>query len=443
MSFNNYVQGDIGGSEYNVHVSGSHQGKTSTGLMIGGNDVNTYGFKITKEDAGNALFDLRDASDKQMKLRYVDPSSGTATSMLDLTKDDSLTDTTTYGAAVNGRVKASAYYVNTPDTRTPDSVGVYMGMDSSNIAYFNINKGTGDGGFAFNTYNTDGTLSFNNMNLNADGTINAPKYVSTGESSDFEDVAMMGLDADGNLVRNYAANSRFRAIEARATAVEGNLTGGVPDKVNEIIDRLNGLTFFSNNIEQLADFTPGGSGGGGGSGAPIGNAPGAVVGDATGTVYSSVPDGAIQFQENTTTDISSGIKIYVKNNGNAISNFSVLMTTVSGPGDVPSNVFVLPPGMTDNATYGAINAFNQITTFNSGSVVLINIPPYNKGSGIGYGQGLDFCISSLYSMTNYDIFGSPLFGTPFMQNGNPNGQGHSGLVAQSLLPNFSVYYKLY
>ena len=258
MSYGNYIQGSIdsGNNAYNVLVSGAPSGYTTSGLMIGGDTATMYGVKVSKDSSNDAFVDLRADITNKMSLRYKDNTSGTVTSMLDLTNDSALTGSD-YAATANGRVKASAYYVGSSDTRAPSTQGVYMGMDASKIGYFNINKGaTGTGGFAFNTYNADGSLLQSNMNLKASGVVQASYYTATGNAADSESVAIGGFDASGNLVRNYAANARFRALEARLTTAETELSGDVPNKVNEIVMRLNGLNFFSQNIETISTFTP-------------------------------------------------------------------------------------------------------------------------------------------------------------------------------------------
>ena len=257
MSAGNYLQGyiDSGNNAYNVLLSGAPSGYTSSGLNIGGDTSTMYGVKLSKDATNNAYLDLRADLSNKLSLRYKDNSSGTVSSMLDLVNDSALSSTSSYGATVNGRVKASSYYVGSIDTRAPISTGVYQGYDG-NVGYFKINKGTGTGGFSFKTYNADGSLLQSNLNLLASGVIQAAYYTATGNAADSETIAIAGMDASGNLVRNYAANARFRALEARATAIESDLTGGVPTKVNEIITRLNGLNFFSQNIATIAVFTP-------------------------------------------------------------------------------------------------------------------------------------------------------------------------------------------
>ena len=89
------------------------------------------------------------------------------------------------------------------------------------------------------------------MNLKASGVIQASYYTATGNTADSESVAVAGFDASGNIVRNYQSNVRFRAIEARLTAAENEVSGPVQSKVNEVITRLNALNFFSQTIATL------------------------------------------------------------------------------------------------------------------------------------------------------------------------------------------------
>ena len=257
MSYGNYVQGsvDTTNNGYNLLISGAPSGYTQSGLMIGGDTATTYGVRLAKDATNNAYVDLRGDASNELGFRYKDNSSGTVTSMLSLTNDSALTGSG-YGATVSGRVNASAYYVGQADTRTPANAGVYMAMDGANVGKFSINKGTGTGGFQFNTYNANGTLAQSNLNLLASGVVQAAYYTATGNASDSEAVAIAGFDSNGNSARNYAINARYRAAEARLTAIETDLTNGVPNKVNEIITRLNGLDFFSQNIATIAAMTP-------------------------------------------------------------------------------------------------------------------------------------------------------------------------------------------
>jgi Spondin-like TSP1 domain len=256
MSYGNYFQGSIDSvsNSYNVVLSGSSSGYTSSGLMIGGDTSTMYGVKISTDSTHNAFLDLRADNSNKISIRHKNNSTGLYSTMLDLANDSSLTGTG-YGAVVNGRMQASSYYVGFIDTRAPINTGLYQGYDG-NVGFFNMNKGTGTGGFKFNTYNSNGTLLQNNLNLMSSGVVQASYYTATGNAADTEPISVTGIDANGNLIRNYAANARFRALEARATAIENDITGAVPTKVNELVTRLNGLDFFSQNISTIAVFYP-------------------------------------------------------------------------------------------------------------------------------------------------------------------------------------------
>jgi hypothetical protein len=255
MSYGNYLQGstDSTNNAYNLLISGAPSGYTTSGINIGGDTSTTYGVKITSDSTHNAFMDVRGDASNKIAFRHKDQTSGTVTSMLDLTNDSSITGSG-YGATVNGRVNASSYYVGSVDTRAPTSTGVYMGTDG-NVGYFNMNKGSGTGGFAFKTYNSDGSLLQSNLNLMSSGVVQASYYTATGNTDDSESVAVMGIDASGNLVRNYNINKRYRAIEARLTASESSVNGPLSAKVNEIVTRINGLNFFSQTISTLSGVT--------------------------------------------------------------------------------------------------------------------------------------------------------------------------------------------
>lgn len=257
MSYSNYVQGsvDTANNGYNLLISGAPSGYTQSGLMIGGDTNTVYGARVATDASHNVHIDMRADASNVMSMRHKDNASGSITSMLDLSNDSALTGSG-YGAIVNGRVNASSYYVGHVDTRTPANTGVYVSMNGSNIGQFNINKGSGSGGFQFNTFNANGALQQNNLTLHASGTVTVPYYANTGNSGDSDAVAIAGFDTDGNLVRNFGANMANRARDARIAAIETNLISNLPDKMNEVITRVNGLNFFSQNIETIAVYVP-------------------------------------------------------------------------------------------------------------------------------------------------------------------------------------------
>lgn len=261
MSADSYVQytegvKDSTNSAYNFLVSGKGDYNNS-GLMIKGDTTTAKGTHIYQDANDNAYFDLRSTAGgaKNIAMRLQNHSDGSLANLLVLTDDDK-SSTSTYGAQVGGRVKASQFYVGEADTRAHSSQGVYVGQDASSVAYFNINKGTGTGGFKFGTYGADGTLAQSNLELAADGSVKIDKYKATTNAQDSEANAIASFDANGNLVRNYQQNQRLRSIEERVTDLETETTQTVPAKVNQIIGRINGLKFFSNDIEALVINAP-------------------------------------------------------------------------------------------------------------------------------------------------------------------------------------------
>ena len=250
--YGNYIQGnvDTNANAYNLLISGASSGYTSSGINIGGDTSTTYGVKISNDASHNAFMDVRGGASNTMAFRHRDNTSGSVSSMLELINDSALSGSG-YGATIAGRMNASSYYVGQVDNRAPINSGVYMGTDG-NVGYFNINKGSGTGGFAFNTYNANGSLLQSNLNLKASGIVQASYYTASGNANDTEEIAVMGIDASGNLVRNYNMNKRYRDIESRLTASESAVNGPVLGKVNEVITRLNGLNFFSQNISTIA-----------------------------------------------------------------------------------------------------------------------------------------------------------------------------------------------
>jgi hypothetical protein len=148
------------------------------------------------------------------------------------------------------------YYVNQPDTRTPNKPGVYLGLDATNTGYFNINKGSGTGGFTFKTHDNNGNETQTNLSLHAAGSIQIPYYQATGDTQDSETTALMAFDSNGNIVRTFKQNQRVRSIETRVTTIESNVVANIPQKVNEIIGRLNTLKVWNTNISNINLPTP-------------------------------------------------------------------------------------------------------------------------------------------------------------------------------------------
>jgi hypothetical protein len=256
--YTQYVEGIKGTSSYDYLISGRGQ-YSSSGLMLKSDTsvAENKGTHLYQDASDNAYFDLRTdtGGTKKIGLRIQNFSTGVYHNALSLTDDNKESDTV-FGAEVGGRIKASQFHVGEADNRTPVAQGVYVGQNSSNIGYFNINKGSGTGGFAFNTYDASGNLSQNNLNLAADGKVQAVAYSKTTEALDSETYAIASFDASGNLVRNYQQNARLRSVEERVTDLESEMSNTLPKKVNQIIGRINGLKFFSNDIEALVIDNP-------------------------------------------------------------------------------------------------------------------------------------------------------------------------------------------
>jgi hypothetical protein len=265
MSYTNYVVGvpaasgaNTGGA-YNFLVSGGNDYTGASGMMIKNDTTQSAagnkGTRIFQDSSDNAYYDFRtNATDgaQNLAFRLQDDSTPTSFSnMLVLNKDITASNTNVYGATVGGRVKASQFYVGQNDTRAPMTAGVYMGFDSNTTGYFRVNKGTGTGGFTFNTYNANGSLAQTNMNMNAVGTVQIPAYQNSGATQDSETTAFATFDATGNLVRDYSQNQRIRSIETRVAVLESETVASVPEKVNEVIGRINSLNFFSSPIANL------------------------------------------------------------------------------------------------------------------------------------------------------------------------------------------------
>lgn len=253
-NYETYVQGvenDTAGS-YDLLLSTGSQ-YTSAGLYLKGDTRTARGTHIYQDAADNAYMDLRSTTDAALTFRMQDHQLGNVTDALTLQADDTSL-TSRFGAQVGGRLKASQIVVGGTDTRAPDQPGVYLSQSAAAVATININKGVGTGGFAFRTYNSDGLTNVLNLTLNADGTVTAPHYQMTSNQNDVP-TAMAAFDANGNLVRYYDANQRLTSVNSRVIAISQGESDAAK-KINQIIDRINGLHLFSNNIERVVPITP-------------------------------------------------------------------------------------------------------------------------------------------------------------------------------------------
>jgi len=252
------------GANYNLLVTGTSDYSGSTGIMIKNNITlndgqSRRGFMMKQDSDDNAFLDFRTQAGgvKNLTFRLQDDNSpDNKYPMMVLTDDGNIVSVGTYGMIINGRIKASQYYVNQPDNRIPDKPGVYLGMDATNKGYFNINKGSGTGGFTFKTHDANGNETQTNLSLKAAGSVQIPYYQATGDTQDSETTALMAFDSNGNIVRTFKQNQRVRSIENRVTTLETNVVSNVPQKVNEIIGRLNTLKIWNTKISNINLPTP-------------------------------------------------------------------------------------------------------------------------------------------------------------------------------------------
>jgi hypothetical protein len=254
--YETYVQGvqnnDAG--SYDLLLS-TGSPNTSAGLYLKSDTTvaQSKGTHIYQDASDNAYMDLRSTTDAAFTFRLQDHRLGNVTSALTLQADDQ-NSSSGFGAQVGGRLKASQLFIGSKDTRAPEQPGVYMSQSADAVATINVNKGAGTGGFVFRTYNSDGVNNMLHLSLNVDGTVTAPYYQLTNNANDVP-TAIAAIDENGNLVRYYDANQRISSVNARAIAISQGESDAAK-KINQIIERINGLHFFSNNIELVVPITP-------------------------------------------------------------------------------------------------------------------------------------------------------------------------------------------
>jgi hypothetical protein len=226
----------------------------SSGVMIKGDTSSQPGLAIIMDASNNTRIDHRASASNSISVRIIDNDTQTIHPLM-VVKKDAKTDPNVNAVEIGGRIKASQFHVDEPDTRAPVNEGVYLSVDNVYTARIRNNKGDGTGGFVFTTHNPDGTIDKLNMALNANGTILLPQYQRTEDSYDDENYAIATFDAQGKLQRSYQQNRRFQSIESRTTATEGDKTDAAV-RINEIIRRMNSLSIFSTDMSELV-LTPG------------------------------------------------------------------------------------------------------------------------------------------------------------------------------------------
>jgi hypothetical protein len=219
---------------------------------------NSFGIHLFQDQVSNdAILEHRSNPNNAFSIRHKDDTTKTVSSLLDLMYDDK-TDVNRYAANINGRINASEFMIGTSDMRQAFQPGLYTSINPQITAQFRVNKGTGDGGFKFNTVNADGSvIPSSEFSVDGTGLVTANYYTQTNDTQDTESVSLLGLDTNGKWQRDYQSNKRFRQAEERMNSLETELVGDVPDKINEVINRTNGLLFFSQNISTIAKYVPG------------------------------------------------------------------------------------------------------------------------------------------------------------------------------------------
>jgi hypothetical protein len=255
--YSTYLSGIGSNGSFNLLVSGGAD-YASSGVLLK-NDITASGsgnrgLGIRHSSSDETSIDLRTQanSGKTFTFRLQDDSTPQNYSNLLTVSDDNLSSTSRYGVQVGGRLKASQFSTSTADTRDPVSPGLYLGHDLGNKAYLKINRGTGLGGFKFQTYDSVGNLYKSHLELSEYGYVKMPQYADTNDTLDIEPTAIAAFDATGKLVRKYQYNARLRSIEERLAASEEDAYTNTPNFINTVIRRLNSLEFFSAPITELS-----------------------------------------------------------------------------------------------------------------------------------------------------------------------------------------------
>lgn len=258
MAYTNYAQGIFNGTagqasaSYNLLISGGSDYAQHSGIYLGGNTSNgNSGLHVYQNASKDAYIDLLANATNQLGFRYT--SNGSTFNNMMTLMNDNMSNSSINAATVNGRVAASQFFVNGTlgDVRAPTAQGLYVATSAAGAANFNVNPGAnGTAGFAFTSYNANGSNPVSNLVLNANGSVLMSYYNVTSVPADIMEgnQAIATFDLSGNLVRNYGINSRIRTVESTLATINTDLTAGLTTAVNGIITRLNNLNFYSNNL---------------------------------------------------------------------------------------------------------------------------------------------------------------------------------------------------
>ena len=241
-----YAQGikDSVNNTYNLLVSGGSDYPKSSGIILGNSTISGASTSIYQDNSSNAYIDFRSNASNSLSMRYT-ANNSTFNNMLTLMNDDKSSNSLN-AATVNGRMSASQF-VATGDSRLPSQKGLYMSQ-SNGTAQLSV---AGNGGFVLSNYYSNGTLNNNALVLNPNGSVLTPYYNQTANGGDNESSAIVTLDSSGNLVRGWNMNQRLRLNEQNTETIYNVLNAGLPNKINNIISRLNNLNFYNPNLPPL------------------------------------------------------------------------------------------------------------------------------------------------------------------------------------------------
>lgn len=250
----NYVYGifDQSAGTYNLKVSGGTS-YPSSGIYLGKTITSGPAAQLSFGNDGNLYMDANMTLSNAMNFRYTQ-NGNVFSNMLALSQDDKTSDV--YAASVNGRLKSSQYVVDASsgDSRVGSNPGLYIGQNNDG-SYFSMNSGGNKSSIKFATTHTNGSTNNTQLVMSTNGMVQMPHYSKTSNPRDSESVAVMGIDAEGNLVRHYSINERLRVTEASINTISDNTSGPLTDKVNAIISRINGFKFNAPNINALTVTT--------------------------------------------------------------------------------------------------------------------------------------------------------------------------------------------
>ena len=235
---------------YNLLVTGGSDYPQSAGIILGNSTITGASTRLYQDVSSNAYVDFQAPESNSLAFRYTSNGS-TFSNMLTL-MNDTKSSSTINAATTNGRMAASQF-ISTGDARAPSQAGLYVYQNNSNGGQFGMAGTTS--GFNFSNYNSNGTLNNTALVLNSNGSVLTPYYNQTMYGGDNEANAVVTMDTSGNFGRGWTMNQRLRNTENDTQTIYNVLNAGLPNTVNNIINRLNGLSMYSSNLAPMATIT--------------------------------------------------------------------------------------------------------------------------------------------------------------------------------------------